>query len=93
MKLASRAHTVGNKVFWTVDYDNWLEDGVTISSAVVTVTDASVTVGTPVIEDGHKVRFYVFGGTLNQSFTVSVSIVDTKTQTKNDTIDFTVVAP
>lgn len=93
MKLASRAHTVGNKVFWTVDYDNWLEDGVTIVSATVTDDDTSVTVGTPVIEDGHKIRFFVQGGTLNAIFTVSVSIVDTKGQTKNDTIVFTVVAP
>lgn len=93
MILARKNHTVDNKVFWTVDYDNWLEDGVTIASATVTDDDTSVTVGTPVIEDGHKIRFFVQGGTLNQAFTVSVAITDTKGQIKNDTIEFTVVAP
>lgn len=93
MVLARRNHTVGNKVFWTVDYGDWLEDGVTIASAVVTDNDTSVTVGSPVTEDGHKIRFFVQGGTLNQAFTVSVAMTDSKGQIKNDTIEFTVVAP
>lgn len=93
MILARRNHTEGNKVFWTVDYDNWLEDGVTIVGADASTTDTSVTLGVPVIEDGHKFKFYVQGGTLNESFTVSVAITDTKGQIKADTIVFTVVAP
>lgn len=93
MILARKNHTASNKVYWTVDYGNWLEDGVTLLGAAVSTTDTSVTLGTPVIEDGHKIRFFVQGGTLNQAFTVSVAITDTKGQIKTDTVEFTVVAP
>ena len=93
MKLASRSHTVGNKVFWTVDYLNWLENGVSVVSASVSCTDTSVTLGTPVVLDGHKVKFSVQGATLNQNFTVSVAMTESKGQIKNDTIAFTTVAP
>lgn len=93
MILARRNHTVGNTINWTVDYDNWLEDGVTIASVLLACSDTSVTVGVAVIEDGHKAKFSVAGGTLNQAFTVSLVMTDTKGQVKADTIDFTVVAP
>lgn len=89
--LAKRPHTVGNKKRYTVNYGRWLPEGVTIASSSVTTTDTSVTITVAASAD-HRLTFFVEGGTLNQTFTVSVQITDSIGQIKNDTIEFSVVS-
>jgi hypothetical protein len=93
MKLASRTHTIGDTTLWTVDYSGWLEHGVTIANLLLTCTDTSVTLGSPIISDGNRGKFTVAGGTLNQSFTIVLVMQDSKGGVKNDSIDFSVVSP
>lgn len=92
MQLAKRSHTEGDRRRFVIDYSEWLDRGNTVESAVVTSDSTTATVD-DVTTTADKVIFFVNGGSLNETFTVSVAMTDTRTEIKNDTIDFTVVAP
>lgn len=92
MQLARKAHTVGDRRRYIVDYSEWLSSGVTVLSAVVTSSSATATVDTE-SATADKVIFFVSGGVLNETFTVSVAMTNTKAEVKHDTVDFFVVAP
>lgn len=90
--LARLPHTVGNRSRKTVAYDQWLADGVTVASALVTSSSATATInGTTVVDN--KVIFFVNGGVLSETFTVSIQMTDSKGGIKHDTINFFVIAP
>ena len=90
--LAKKPHTVGNRKRWTITYARWLPEGVTIASETVTSSSNTATVDGVTSKD-HHLTFFTNGGVLNETFTVSVQIVDTIGQIKNDTVEFTVVSP
>lgn len=92
MKLAAQRHTVGDRKRWIVEYCNWLKPGISLvtgaavsDSLTCTVSDVSIT--------ADKLIFFLNDGELSETLTVTVSITDTRTQEKNDTITFEVVAP
>lgn len=92
MQLAKASHTVGNRIRFIIDYSDWLDDGVTVSAGAVTSSSTTATInGTLAIDN--KVLFYVNGGVLAETFTVSIQMTDSKGEIKNDTMAFTVVAP
>jgi len=92
MLLANRAHTVGNRKKYVIDYSQWLNEGVTVSAAVVTSDSTTATVDgvTPLAD---RIEFFLNGGVLNENVTLSVRMTNTKTEIKNDTINVFVVAP
>jgi hypothetical protein len=92
MMLAKRPHTVGNRRRYRIDYSEWLDEGVTVASATV-VSSSSTAPIDGVLVAGNFVTFFVNGGALNETFTASVAMVDSKSGIKNDTMDFFVVAP
>lgn len=92
-KLASKFHTVGNRRRFTVDYSNWLSDGVTITTVTATSSSTTGTVDTISHLPGNCIQFFVNGGLLNEVFTISIQVTNTKTEVRNDTVVFTVVAP
>lgn len=92
--LASKQHTVGDTRRWTVRYKRWLDNTVNIQSINVTSSSPTCTIGAsaPVIV-GSDVQFYLTGGALNETLTVSLAMTDSIGNVKNDTVAFTVVAP
>ena len=108
MLLGAKNHTVGNVRRWFIDYRDWLDDGVTVATFTAGVQagsdqiggitgptggSAAVAVASPAVVSGHKGVMVVSGGVLNETFTASLVMTDTKGEVKNDTIAFTVVAP
>ncbi len=97
MKLGRKPHTVGNITIYSVDYSDWLDDGVTLASATVVKDPATpvtdVTISAVSHTQSNRVLFTVAGGSLNETFTVDVQITDSRGEIKNDTADFFVVAP
>lgn len=106
MLLGHKKFTLGNEVQYTVDYSKKghldaytlfpiepLRDGDSIVSATVNASASDVTVGSPAVVEGHKVVFLLGGGSLNELFTVAVSITTNTTETFVDTISFHVVSP
>ena len=92
MMLAKRPHTVGNRRRYQIDYLEWLEEGVTVDTATVISSSQTAPID-DVLVAGSKVIFFVNGGVLNETFTASIQMIDSKTGIKNDTMDFFVVAP
>lgn len=97
--LANKQHTAGGRKRWRLSYEDWLEEGVTVTSVAVTLTDVTATplVGatvdtTSVDPEGHVI-FWTNGGVVNEVFTINVSMTDSTGGVKKDTIGFTVVAP
>jgi hypothetical protein len=90
--LASKSHTEGNEILWTVSYDDWLDNTAEIETIDVTSSSATLVVGdTQVL--GREAAFYISGGARGETATISLVMVDSLANTKNDTIHFTVVAP
>lgn len=93
MLLKSLTHTVGDKRRHVVNYQYFLEPGKnSITSVVVSVDKADVTISGARVIDGRKVEFYAAGGSLNEVFTVTVEVTLRNTETVTDTIQFTGVA-
>lgn len=91
MALANIPFTVGNRKRYTLKYHRWLPEGVTLTVATVTSSSATATID-GVTHTADKVFFFVNNGVLNETFTATVQVTDTRGQIKNDTINFTVVA-
>ncbi len=95
MLLGTRQITVADVRRYVVDYRDFLPKGVTLKSPVVTVpAGLTSTIGSVSLDPSDtQVIFYVTGGVLNETFTVTVQVQDTNSETINDTISFTVIAP
>ncbi len=78
---------------YTVDYRPWLDEKRAISAHSATSSSLTATVDTISVRDGSQVLFFVNGGVLGETFTVSMQITCTDTAVHNDTITFTVIAP
>jgi hypothetical protein len=92
MPLASKRHTVGDTRKWTVDYERWLDNTVDIETIDVQSSSTSCTIQSSTIL-GDAVVFFLTGGNLGETLTVSLEMTDTAGNVKNDTIMFTVLAP
>ena len=99
MLLGTKPHTAGNGIRYEIDYSDWLEDGMNLTSATVslsalfaaTITDITISgVGTL---PSHRVVFVLSGGSANENFTLDVKVTDSRGEIKNDTVGFSVVAP
>lgn len=99
MFLGRKPHTAGNTIRYEVDYSNWLADGVSLTSATVVLTPAFTATVKDITITGvqalvsHMVVFTMAGGSLNETFTLDVQVVDNRGETKNDTVGFNIVAP
>jgi hypothetical protein len=92
MLLGSKKHTATATKRWRLDYSRWLENTAEIVDA--TVASSSVTCSaenTTIL--GKEVVFFLTGGEVGETFTVSVIITDNLGNIQPDTIVFTVVAP
>ncbi len=99
MLLAKKAISPGETKRYTVDYSDWLDDGETIASKVITVAfedgysgDASI--GSSSFTST-QVIFFVLGGTtaVGQIFDVEISATTSVGQVKLDHIQFTTFEP
>lgn len=93
MNIARRNHTVGDRRRYEVDYRGWLSDKRAITAHTVTSSSDTATVDDDSVRDASQVLFFVNGGVLNETFTVTVSITCSDTEIRHDTIAFTVIAP
>lgn len=93
MLLGSKQHTANDIKRWIIDYSKWLENPASIVSATVTSSSTSCTITPPATVLGKEVIFFLSGGTVGESLTVSIAMIDSNTNNKHDTIKFTVVAP
>jgi len=99
MSLKRIAHTAGNKIRYLLDYNDFLEEGMSLTSGTVvldpaftaTVTDVTIT-GVLVLPSNH-LAFFLQGGSVNETFTLDVQIVDSRGEIKNDTLAFYIIAP
>lgn len=96
MNLGRKLFTVGNTTRYSVDYSVWLDDGVTLISGtaamgVPSVADVAITAVS--VAPSGKLYFTLVGGSLNENFTIAVSITDSRNGVKNDTCSFQCVAP
>lgn len=110
MLLGARKHTAGDRKRWRIDYYGRrrgddivavppLEEGVTVTSATVTLADTTTaplvgaTIDTVSVEADGKVVFWTNGGVVNELFTASVAMMDSIAEIRKDTISFAVVSP
>lgn len=92
MLLASKIHTKNDTRRWVVDYSNWLDNTATITLANVTSSSTTCTIDKSSIL-GSEVVFFLKGGELGETLTVTLAITDSFGNIKTDTLSFHVVAP
>jgi hypothetical protein len=100
MSLGRVSFTAGNKTRYVLEYEDWLLDGETLVSGTVvldpdftaTVTDITIS-GVTVNNSKDALIFFVEGGAVDEIFTLDVQVVNSRTEIKNDTIEFFVVDP
>jgi len=77
-------------MLWRIDYHQWLDVSANVASASVTSSSPTLTVTIPTVL-GDEITFFVVGGALNETATISVQMTDNLGNIKNDQILFTVV--
>jgi hypothetical protein len=93
MLLGRKNHTVGDDRRWVINYSDFLDKGIILTAATATSDSTTGTVGSVTLSDDRKrVYFYTHGGTLNETFTISLQATTSDSQTINDTAEFFVVA-
>lgn len=92
MLQATRRHTAGNRKRQVLNYNEWLEEGVTVASATVTSDSATCTVDDVTVVENYVI-FFLNAGVANEELTLSLQMVDSKTGIKNDTVAVKVYAP
>lgn len=98
--LGSKQHVAGNAIWYEVDYSSWLEPGESLLSGTVvldpafTATVTDIVISGVVVTSSNKLLFKMSGGSANEVFTLDVQVVTQHpTETKNDTLSFSIVAP
>jgi hypothetical protein len=90
--LASKQHTAGSTKRWTVNYDYWLDNAAEIQEISVQSSSATCTVSQP--ENlGRNVTFFLNGGKVGETVTITLTMADTPKNIKHDTISFVCIAP
>lgn len=96
MLLGRKTHTAGNSILYSVDYSNWLQEGESLVSGTVALTagvTATVTISEVRVTPSNDLVFRMAGGSADETFTLDVSIVNSRGEDKNDTVGFDVVDP
>ena len=96
MNLGRKPFTVGNTTRFSVDYSQWLGDGVTLVSGTAAKQvggPSDITVSLVSVAPSGKLYFTLAGGSLNENFVIAVAITDSRGEVKNDTCPFQVVSP
>lgn len=99
MLLGQKAFTAGNKTRFEIDYSDWLDEGVTLTAVTVvmdpkfTATVTDVVISGVLVQLGHKVVFFLNGGSVNETFLLDVRATDSRSEIKNDTLGFTIITP
>lgn len=96
MNLGRKPFTVGNTTRYSVDYSAWLFDGCTLVSGTATMLaggPADIVISAVSVAPSGRLYFTLHGGSLNEVFTIAVSITDSRSEIKNDTCNFNCVAP
>ena len=83
---------------YSINYSDWLDDGETLTDVVFTVTpEGLVTASDPVVIDSHtiggaglQVGFFVAGGDDGEIYNVKVQATTTNGQIKDDKVVFVV---
>ena len=96
MSLGTKKFTAGNTTRYSVNYSEWLDHGVTLVSGtagmgVPSVADIVITAVS--VAPSGRLYFTLHGGSVNEIFTIAVSITDSRGEVKNDTCNFNCVAP
>jgi hypothetical protein len=91
--LASRNQTVSARTRWVVDYSDWLCNTTLATWALVSSSTTAAVDAGAFNPEQTQVIFFVIGGVLNETFTVTLTVSDSLGQIRIDTINFTVVAP
>lgn len=99
MLLGTKTHGAGNAIRYEIDYSNWLEEGETLLSGTVVLAPAFTATVTDIVISGvavlpsSRLVFLMTGGSANETFTLNVQVVTQHpTETKNDTLQFSVAA-
>jgi hypothetical protein len=94
MLLASKNHTAGDTTRFVLAYGQSMENAATITSATFQSSSATLTVDPAKVQLlGQEVVFFVAGGVVGETATVTTVMQDSLGNTRNDTLAFTVVAP
>jgi hypothetical protein len=97
MRLGKFTKVPADNKRYTIDYNEWLDTGETLSTVtfgVTPVTASPLTAGNLSLIDANKgAQFYVAAGLDGENYTVTVTITTSVSQTKQDTILFVVRAP
>jgi hypothetical protein len=88
----SKTHTVGATARWIVDYCKWLANTAQLTAVQATSSSLTLTVSN-VTYEGSMVIFFLKGGALGETATLTLTITDTFGNIQPDTLSFTVVAP
>ena len=91
MLLRSDTHTIGDVIRWRVNYKRWLDNSASISVGAVSSSSATLTVSNVSVH-GFEIIFFVSGGALNETATLTLTMTDSFGNVKHDTINLTVVA-
>ena len=89
--LGSKQHTENDTRRWVIKYHRWLDNTATIDQVDVLSSSTTCTVANEAIL-GQDVIFFLVGGVLGETLTVTVVITDSFGNIKTDTISFYVVA-
>jgi hypothetical protein len=94
MLLTSKNHTAGDTTRFVLAYGQWMDNAATITSATFASSSATLTVDPAKVQMlGRDVVFFVAGGAIGETATVTVTMQDSFDNVKIDTLAFTVVAP
>jgi hypothetical protein len=97
MLLGTKQHTAGNLTRYVIDYTDWLDEGESVATCTVVLNPAftipDITIGAASVLSSKKVLFTLSGGSLNEIFTLDVEITNSRSEVKNDTLGFRIVAP
>ena len=99
MLLGSQNITQGDTRRYLVSYEEFLIKGAILTAVTVAVSaGATSAVGTgptaaKLTVDEKGIIFWLTGGNLNEKFTLNIQVMDNLSETVNDTVDFTVIAP
>jgi hypothetical protein len=96
MNLGRKLFTVGNTTRYAVDYSQWLGEGVTLVSGTavqLAPAVADIVISAVSVAPSGRLYYTLSGGSLNETFTIAVQITDSRSEIKNDSCSFLVVAP
>lgn len=94
MRIGRFRKSPGDRKRYEVNYADWLNEGETITNVTLqgnTPEDDFYIEGFLIQSNGVEVVFYISGGVVTNTYTVTVAVTTSLNQIKEDTIEFVVV--